>query len=312
MQRKRNKFLALSFVLLAVACAGLYVISIEDVKPDINQDLFKIDTDKIDLVIMQSLKGKTELKFENSQWKVNDKWVADNSMINVLFATLKQVEPRRPVALSLRDSVKMLLEQKGTRVSLSQAGESKGEFYVGGNFTKTETWFMKVGDSQPYTMMIPGYRVYIGGILELDETGWRNKRIFEFNWRNFRSLSSTYFKDPKQNFTIEMKNGMFAVAEISSSDTTKVNNYLDAISLLFASKFIAQGRPQMDSLIAAGPGVKIEIKDIANRSFTLDLFAPQRKNSEVYARLGDGQIVALEKKDAMEIVRTRSFFILKP
>jgi len=71
MQRKRNKFLALSFVLLAVACAGLYVISIEDVKPDINQDLFKIDTDKIDLVIMQSLKGKTELKFENSQWKVN-------------------------------------------------------------------------------------------------------------------------------------------------------------------------------------------------------------------------------------------------
>ncbi len=309
MQKKRNRYLAVSLIVMLMVCAGLFIASRKEVRPDINPDLFKLsETENIDHVILQS-SGKTiDLKFENNHWKVNDTWEADSRMVKVLFATLKQAEPRRPVAASLRDSVKNLLEQKGIRVSLSGGGIIK-TFLSGGNALKTETWFLKEGESQPYSMIIPGYRVYVGGILEMDESGWRNKRIFDFNWRNFKSLTSSYPRDPKQGFEIGMKDRYFGIKDMPEADTTKLNNYLDAVSLLFATRFVSTAQPKTDSLVKVAPTVKIEITDIADRSYVLELFTPGKKDSEIYGRLGDGQIVALEKRSVAEIVRRREHFL---
>ncbi len=43
-------------------------------------------------------------------------------------------------------------------------------------------------------MNIPGYRVYVSGIFELDESGWREKRVFAFNWQNFQKLDAHFPK----------------------------------------------------------------------------------------------------------------------
>jgi Domain of unknown function (DUF4340) len=292
-----------------LVCGGLFMASVKEVRPDVNPDLFKLaETENIDHVVLQSTGKTIDLKFENNHWKVNNTWEADTRMIKVLFATLKQVEPRRPVAASLRDSVKSLLEQKGIRVSLSGGGVSKS-FLSGGNTLKTETWFLKDGDSQPYSMIIPGYRVYVAGILELDESGWRNKRIFDFNWQNFKSLTSGYPKDPKQGFEIGRKDRSLGIKDMPEADTTKLNNYVDAVSLLFATRFVPAGQSKTDSLVKVAPAVKIEITDIANRSYVLELFAPGKKDSEIYGRLGDGQMVALDKSSVAEIVRRREYFL---
>ncbi len=309
MQKNRNRYLLISLILLLSISGGLYVSASEEDKLDINRELFKVaNTEKIDQVTLQSSGRTIKLKFENNQWKVNDQWNADARMIKVLFATLAQVEPKRPVATSIKDSVKSMLEKTGTHIILSSAGEKIGDFLAGGNVLKTETWFLKAGDSQPYSIIIPGYRVYVAGILELDESGWRNKRIFDFNWRNFRSLTSTYSKDVKENFEIEMKDHYFGVKDMAVVDTTKLNNYLDAVSLLFAERFITRDQSGVDSVISSVPSVRLEIKDIANRSYVLELFTPRRKDARIYGRLGDGQIVVLEKASAAGIVRSREYF----
>ncbi|MEJ0057980.1 MAG: DUF4340 domain-containing protein [Bacteroidota bacterium] len=309
MQKNRNKFLIVSLVFLLLISSGLYVFTKEEGRPDINRGLFRLaETEKIDQVTLKSPGRSITLKFENNKWRVNDTWDADTRMIKVLFATLKQVEPRRPVAASMRDSIKSRLTEKGTKVSLFSGGGKMQDFFAGGNTLKTETWFLKEGDSQPYSMIIPGYRVYVNGILELDESGWRNKRIFDFNWRNFKSLTSSYSKDPKENFEIAMKDGYFGIRNMEAVDTTKLNNYLDAVSLLFASKFVPSNGPGADSLGSASPGVKIEIKDIANRTYSLELFTPRSKDNTIYGRLGDGQIVSLDKATVAEIVRKREYF----
>ena len=312
MQKKRNIYLTISLCLLAVMSAGLFFFTQEETKPEVNRDYFKLkESEKIDQVTLHSAEGTVDLKFEKNHWRVNGKWDADMQMIKLLFATLNQSEVRRPVAASVKDSVLQRMKQNGIRVTLSEAGISKNDFMAAGNEPKTEAWFLKVGETQPYVMIIPGYRVYVVGILEMAEREWRDKRIFDFNWRNFKSLTSTYPKEPNQSFEIEMKGQYVGIKNMERTDTSKLNTYLDAVSLLFATRFVPPHLQGIDSLGTTAPAVRIEIRDIANRAYSLELFAPRRKDTEIYGRLADGEIVTFEKKIIAEIVRRRDYFLLK-
>jgi hypothetical protein len=252
--------------------------------------------------------GSVDLQFKSNRWRVNDTWDADAQMIKVLFATVRQVEPRRPVAVAARDSVRSMLERNGITVSLFAGNEKKLSFRMGGNDIKTETWFLKDGDTQPYLMTIPGYRVYVGGIFELPVSGWRNKRIFDFNWRNFKSLSATYTADPRQNFDIEMQGRYFGIKNLAAADTAKLNTYLDALSLLMAERFIITRQASIDSLLAGVPLARIEIKDIASRSYQLDVYTSRKSVREVVGRLGNGDVIVLGKEAASEVVKKKDYF----
>ena len=309
MQKNRNKYLAIALGLMIVSSIGLLFLTREEPKSEIDHNHFRLaESEKIDQVILSSPRGKINLKFDGAHWRVNEKWDTDLQMIKLLFATLQQAEPRRPVAASMKDSVNRILSTKGTQILLIENGASKVNFLAGGNSIKTETWFLKEGETQPYVMQIPGYRVYVAGVLELDESGWRSKRIFDFYWRNFKSLTASYAREPKQSLEIEMKDHYFGLKDVASVDTTKLNDYLDAVSFLSATKFIPPGLPEIDSLMATAPAIRIEVKDIANRVYVLELFTPRKQDIEVYGRLADGQIVALEKNRIGEIARRKDFF----
>jgi len=108
-----------------------------------------------------------------------------------------------------------------------------------------------------------------------------------------------------------MKGQYFGIKNVERADTSKLNSYLDAVSLLFATRFVAPHQSGIDSLVTTAPAVRIEIKDIANRTYSLELFAPRRKDDEIYGRLADGEIVAFEKKIIAEIVRRRDYFVFQ-
>ncbi len=310
MQKKRNTYLAILLAILAMTSMGLMVFTREDVRSAADRDYFKvIETEKVDRVVLGAPTGSVELKFENNRWRINEKWDADVQMIKVLFATLRQVEPRRPVAARMKDSVVQWLAKSGIRVTIFEGNQTKQEFLVGGNDIKTEAWFLKAGDEQPYLMMIPGYRVYVAGIFELPENGWRNKRVFDFNWRNFRSLTATYSTDTRAGFEVEMKGRYFGISNMAAVDTAKLNSYLDAMSLLFATRFVSPDQPGIDSVTILPPMTRIEIKDIAGRSYGLELFPLRKKNGEIIGRMADGQLVALDRRAVGEIVKKRSYFV---
>lgn len=312
MQERKNKYFAVSLAVLVMTSLSLFFFTREEVRSEINRDEFKLtDSEKIDHLTLSSSGQKLELKFENNRWRVNDRWDADTRMITVLFATLRQVEVRRPVAATLRDSVTNWLRRKGMKVTLFEEGTRRMEFLAGGNASKTEAWFLKEGDPQPYAMIIPGYRVYVAGILELDEGGWRSKRVFDFNWMNFKSLTATYPGEPKQSIEVEMKNHIPGIKNMVRVDTTKLSDYLDAVSLLFVTRYISLGEGEIDSLVATSPVARIEIKDIASRTYALELFAPRKNEGEIFGRLADGQRVALKRSKAADIMKRRDYFIVR-
>ncbi|MBL7846971.1 MAG: hypothetical protein JNL40_05850 [Cyclobacteriaceae bacterium] len=310
MNSQRNKFLALSLASLVILSAVLLTLSREEDRLEIDPSLFAIaETEKIDEVRFVRAGDTVDLSFDGTRWKVNHQWDADVQLIKVLMATLRQAQPHRPVASVLLDTVNDRLARKGTHVIVSAAGATQLDFIAGGNDSKSEAWFKKTGEEQPYSMIIPGYRVYVSGIFELGASGWRNKRIFDFNWRNFKSLTATYSREPKEGFSIEMKQRYFGIKGMEEADTTRLNDYLDAVSLLLAKRFVDRDHPKGDSLLRTGPVARLEIRDIADRIYGIELFAPGKEDSEVLGRLLDGQWVVFDRSEVPAIVRRRSFFL---
>lgn len=310
MQAKKNKRLLVSFIGLTFLIACFYFFWNPESQLKVDTSLFKPeDGAKVNRVVLESISGKVELEFNGTRWTVNKTYEADRQLIKLLFATLEKAEPKRPVSNGQLDSVNSLLSKRGIDVSLFEGEELVQSFRAGGNVQKTEAYFQKSIDQPAYVITIPGYRLYVSYILELEENSWRDKRIFNFNWRNFKYLNMIVPADSSQNFEVSFKDQFFGIRGIESVDTTKLNNYLDAVSLLSADQFISPGFSRLyDSLLKTKPSFRIEVKDISDKTYSIDLFVPLRNDPNVLGRLDENQPALFNRNNILPIAIKKSFF----
>jgi hypothetical protein len=308
MQEKRNIRLIISLLVLVVA-TSLALCLLNRNSDDVDQNLFKVaDLKSIDHITLESAHGNVDLKFDDVRWMINSKYQADRNLIDVLFATLQQIEPKRPVAATMHDSISNALEKSGVKISLFADNKKIKTFFAGGNKHKSQAYFKTEGNGTPYITVIPGYRIYTSGIFELDENGWRDKRIFNFNWQNFKSLTTTFPAALNQNFKVSFIDRYFGVEGVAVADTTKLNNYLDAVSLLVADQFIQKGYSrQYDSAFALPPAMIIDVMDAADRHFKLSLY-PINKKEAVPGIVGEDQYLVLSQRKFREIFRKKDYF----
>lgn len=308
MQKQKNITLTITLGILLAITAGVYWYGARSATP-INKARFQVKAPKeIDHVTFTSPLDTVQLDFDGARWRVNDSLRADRQMVDVLFATLQQAEAKRPVASSLRDSVAQWLQAHGVRVVL-YAGESRvQEILAGGNAAKTEAWFMSPDDQVPYVMTIPGYRVYVSGILELDTYGWRDKYVFGFNWRNFNALRAE-FPNAADNYVIRMdaKNHTVSVAGMAAVDTARLNTFLDDVSLLRVDQY---SHMATDSLQAHDRVMTLIVEDVGNRQYTLALYGPTAGATSPGV-VGGTQPAIFESSKIRKIIRPRSYFMPK-
>ena len=308
MQEKINIRLLVSLVILTGITTLVFFFSSTSPSPVADKKLFKVDDLKtIDQVILESPNGKVELTYNGSRWKVNNQYDADRDMVDVLFATLEQAEPKRPVPSALIDSVGKKMEAQGVKVSLLASGKLLQTFYAGGNEQKTQAYFKKPGENVPYLMVIPGYRVYVSGILELNEGGWRDKYAFGFNWRNFSGMEIIFPGRQADNFVVARGKDYFGIQGLAQVDTTRLNDFIDAISLLTVDAYL-ESTPVTDSLKNLQPVMMIRVKDIANRDYVLNLFSTATQNEQVTGLLNDSDAVLFDPHKIRPILKPREFF----
>ena len=296
----------ISLVVLTVITALFFLLD-KTSQSRIDKDLFKVkDLKAITRFVLKSKDDSTVLKYEGSKWKVNQ-YDADQRLVTIFFATISNADPKREVALSLRDSIRKEMEQQGIRVSLYDRNEKVKEFIVSGDDSKKETWFLLPGNPTPYIMVIPGYRFWVYSVFELSVGEWRDKRVFNFNWQNFRDLEVRFKEDSSWNFKATFKDRMVRISGLIETDTTKINDYLDAVSLLKASQFLTDNEAKLyDSVYNLSPQLEIDISDIADQHFKLGIFITKKK--EVLGKINDGERIIIDTKSLLAISRKKNYF----
>ena len=289
MQETKNRRLSILLGALCCVTVLVYFLGRDNGTVDVDRDMFRnYDQKAIDQVVLESRTGKVELKFNGSKWKVNNKFDADASMIQVLFATLQQAEPKRPLPSTIQDSVSRELKQNGVKVSLFSAGKPEATFYSGGNAQKTQAYFrLENGEEKPYLVTIPGYRVYVAGIFEVEEKDWMDKLVFGFNWRNFESLEAQFPNEPSADFEVIFRDNYFAVQGLAEVDTSKLNDFLDDVSLLTVEKY-SNGGVLVDTTAKSSSAMVITVRDIGKRSYTLKLYKPRSDSGPLIPGLING------------------------
>jgi len=309
MQERKNKRLSILLLVLLSATAAVFWFGRERSHYEVDPVLFKnYDVKGIDEILLESLEGKVSLKYSGARWRVNDQYVANTDMIDVLFATLQQAVPKRPLSLSLQDSVSKSLKESGVKVSLRSEGESKEIFYAGGNTSKTQAFFVKENADVPYVMTIPGYRVYVSGIFELGEIAWRDRFVFGFNWRNFQRLEVSYFGKPENNLAVAMDDGLIGIEGLTKVDTAKLNDFLDNVSLLIVDDYLPSD-VSLDSLAKTPPIVSFLVKDIARKEYRLQLYPPADPRGQFRGLINTSQWGTFSANSVSEIIRPRKFFV---
>jgi len=298
--------LAILIVLVAVAFWRTNVQS----NPVVDANLFKgYDLKSVDHIQLHSASDSIDLDLVGPKWMVNKRFPADARGIEVLFATLLQAEPKRPVAVSQRDSIAEVLKRDGVTVTISSPEGQLEKFYAGGNRQKTQAYFLKESDNQPYVMSIPGYRVYVSGVFEQPEKDWRDKYVFGFNWRNFQSLETAFAGKPADGFTIQLNDNVVEIVGVESPDTARLNNYLDAVSLLTVWEY-QENSPAMDDLKNQAPQLTIVVRDIGKREYRLGLYSIG--NGRWVGLVGDSQWAIFAENRIRSILHPRSYFVGKP
>ncbi len=303
MQEKKNIRLLILLGILSIATIGVYWLSQRTKGFEVDKNLFRVaELENVDEVIMESGGKKVVLKFDGTRWMVNDD-VADRNMIDVLFATIAQAEPKRPLANALRDSVSNTLRSEGVHVSLFSDGNVVKEFYAGGNPQKTQAYFLGP-DATPYYVLIPGYRVYVSGIFELHESDWRDKYVFGFNWQNFKTMKVSFPDQPEQDFEVSKENNLFGIEGIKT-DTTRLSDFLERIYLLTVDRHISE-----PVILEEKPILDISIFALGNLEYKLSLFE-QEGNREYLGLINGNSSAIFSAQKISPLLRGKDYYKMK-
>lgn len=307
MQEKKNKRLFILLIVLLVSITAIYWIGKEEQSFVPDKNMFNnYESELVDEVLLRSPADTVKLKYNGSRWLVNDQYQADRDMIRVFFATLEKAEPKRPVASSMKDSISNAMETSGVHVTLLSKSKQVANFIAGGSQSKTQSYFKTKDTNEPFVMTIPGYRVYVSGIFELNESGWRDKHVFNLNWQNFSRLDA-HFRNPAGDFTIAMENGEVKVKDVVSADTSHVNSFMDYISLITVDSFVP-GSKKLDSLSQTPPFVSFEITDIGGKNHVLTIF-PATERQQFYGLINKSQWAVFQEDRILPLLRPKEFFI---
>ena len=309
MQQKRNIRLLISLCVLVVITAGVVFLFNRETAA-VDKTIFQVaDLKTIDKVVLQQDSFKTEIALTGNRWRVNGE-VADRSMIDVLFATLQQAEPKRKLSEKLTDSVRTFLEKEGVHVTLYQGDEPALDFFAGGNPSKTQAYFSKPGDEDVYIMIIPGYRVYTAGIFELEPSGWKDKYVFNVNWQNFKNLSVSFTASPTDNFDVVM-NKLLEIKGVAQADTAKLNSFVDNVSLLTVDQYLTREQAvAYDSVLLTGTGFEITISDISGKTHSLKLY-PEIGKPVVFGLVQGSYPAIFDSRKILPLMKSKGWFTLK-
>lgn len=312
MNRKRNIRLTISLLVLIVLTIVIYTVSHRKNYAVTDPDIFQLDDYKaIDRVSLTSNAETIDIAFDGTRWRINEAHAADRQMIDLLFATLQQVKPRRPAPAALRDSIANALKASGVDVTLFSGTEAKKNFIAGGDARKTQAYFLDPETSDVYLVGIPGYRVYASGIFELDESGWRDKYVFGFNWRNFERMEVSFPEKPSDNFSVALTGSFFGIESNAETDTSRLNTFLDDVSLLTVVKYLNDNEMNADSLLRQKAQMQILIKDIGKREYSLGIYPARQLRNEVPGLINGRQAALFNPQDVKNLIKPKSYFLKK-
>lgn len=306
-----NKFTRI-LLILVLAAAAIYFLVVN--KPWTNfkserKDFAIEDTASITRMFFADKKNNYVLLEKDSYgvWWVNGDIKADVSKVNLMLATLKQVEVRNPLNESEYNGIMANLAAIGIKAEI-YAGEKKIKtFYVGLNTPdNTGTYMMIENSSVPFVTHIPGFVGYLTPRFNVYPVRWKSKDIFTYNPADIQQIIIKYPLRPNKSFMVKQENDNVNVYALNADNNEQgnliANNtnfakyYLAAFSGLYCEGYLDQyDQSFVDSLSNLTPYTTIQVTNKKDQITTLKVyFKPTDKRTKDRLDLETGETLPID------------------
>lgn len=261
-----TKIKKISFVFVGLSIVSLLLMWIgkKERVVQVDKNLFVIaDTTQMSGVKIEGSDQKIDIVRGESQWQINGKYKADPQLIYLAQRILNAVETQRPVSKSNAEAIEKELREAGKKVEVKFIDGETKTFYAGGNTAKTTAYFGNEDLTKIYTVVIPGYKSYLSGIFELSLNQWRDRVLFESDWRTIQKLAIEYADPNLTDLQIAFQGKYLEVDGVAALDTAALMEYLQPLEFFQLNDYLTPGSfHKYDSLKEANPIATLELKDI--------------------------------------------------
>ena len=206
--RVRNIVLLGISLLLIILNLWLFNLKPALVSVSFDPDLFMIrDTTQIEKFQFHS-KILDHYFSRQEGWKLNNKFPSDPNLRKMLFTVSNRVKVSRALTGNEKEQLLKRNEEMGTSVTLTVDGDERS-YSVVGNANKTKTYFIE--NQEVYQVDIPGYQDFLASIYELKRDQWRDRLVFNGNWRTIQNMEVIYPEKSDKNLLIRFKETFYEV-----------------------------------------------------------------------------------------------------
>ena len=311
MQRKKNIKLIITLSSLIILTVFVYSIDTNEQRVGADQQLFTIqDTARINKVVISGPEVQNTLREENNQWLVNDQFILDEGLRQVLLSVFTRIRIQRPVAEVMKEEVISRLKSEGIKIEVYSNQDQVLSFLSAGDRESKVTYFMDTASEEPYIVHLPGYESYVAGLFEITENDWRNRIVMAVDWNVIDELQLSYPGESNKGFTIAYDDNTFKLKEVSKADTSALFSYMDNVSYILTDQYInAEDYPRYDSLSYTSPFAVLSVKEIGESNPARILFYPPLENENmILGKVGDDQLALFDLQRISYLFKTPNDF----
>lgn len=260
------------------------------------KDFAITDTASITRFFLANKRGQQVLLEKNEQgiWMVNGTTPADEQKINLLKATLHDVQVRNPITESEYNTVVARMASDAVKTEIYAGNKRIQTLYVGqATADGTGTYMMIEQASSPYITHIPGFVGYLSPRFSANPVKWKSKIVFDYQPADIAHVKVSYPQNESLSFMIE--NGSQPVVrnhkgEVLDADPGFVQFYLASFSNLAVEAYDEDLKQEQKDSISATPvfcSIAVESKTKPSHTLRLHLKAIDQRTKERYDDQGN-------------------------
>jgi hypothetical protein len=249
------------------------------------------ETKKINKINISSPDEEITLVKESGHWKINDKYIARQRIVDNFLMALNRIQIASPISENEKERIATVLEKEGILVEIYRKNRTLRKYYVSTPaIDNHNTYMMMAKRGDPIMVRIPSFKGLVAELFSIDESLWRDKTVFDYPPQNIKSITAEYPGDSSKSFTvINYGDGTFAlkqpyknlfVEDFNVERVVRYFTYFQGIEFERVEKELS--KQKTDSILHSVPFCKISVTNVDDftNSITIYRKPPEKEFDE--------------------------------
>lgn len=239
-------------------------------------------------------------------WLVNNQYRADNQLMLKFLRALGNLGVKSPVPYAEQKEIMELLKETGVEVKIKKRWKTKSFRVLQ---LENKPTYMVLGNSKsPFLVEVPGLIGVVGQFFVTNESSWREKVIFAYNFNQIAGIKVDYPSYPEKGFEINSAGDdrfeLYTLPDrllVKNSSDSAVFRYITYFSYVPYTRLLTSEFPQKkDSLRNAQPFASISVTDKKGMASSIHLHLIKVDRNEdgfdpnvLHGLMNNGQELAL-------------------